>query len=99
MVEDKETNCGIVINSKGEIIIQTGDEEKFWDNIDQLVAKLKDYCNSNNEEIALKDACLGVERFLSWKNCYREGMRIPQKILQELIPALEYIYEKEENHK
>lgn len=89
--------CGIFVDSDGVIVIQTGEEKKFLDSVDQFVKKLKSYCSINNEEeIALNDVCLGIERFLAWKKYYQKGMPIPQKILQELVPALEYVYEKEE---
>jgi len=101
MMEDKKTIYGIVIDSEGDIIIPTGGENKFFDNVEQLADKVKSYSITKDEdEKLINDACLGIERFFSWKKqYYEEGVKIPQEILQELVPAIEYTYEKEKNFK
>ena len=82
---------GICVSDTDEIILESHQEEQFYDN----VKILEEAINNEKKKMSVsewEECKLGLERFNSWKSQFKEGVKdcIPQKILKELLPALRY---------
>jgi hypothetical protein len=82
---------GICVSDADEIIVESHQEGQFYNNVKILEGAI----NKEKEKMSVSEwenCKLGLERFNSWKNHYKEDVKdcIPQKVLKELLPALRY---------